>query len=371
MNWYDPITSPALVLDKQRCLENIKRMAMKAKASAVKFRPHFKTHQSAKIGEWFKTQGINSITVSSVVMANYFAKNGWDDITIAFPINWREIHQLNDLANRIHLELLVESSESVRFLAENLKSPVGLWLKADVGAKRTGIPVENHNAFLHLAKEAGHSKLISLKGVLTHAGQTYHTGSMDEVKEIYLDATARLNSLKELLLKAGFQGSQISWGDTPSCSIVEDLSGMDEIRPGNFVLYDYSQLQIGSCKEENIAVAVACPVVAIHPERNEVIIHGGAIHLSKERLEQGNTCSYGAVALTNSAGWSKRIPRAFVKSLSQEHGVVSLPNEYLSQIQLGDLLVILPVHSCLAVDLFNQYYSLDGEIIPTIHKEAQ
>ena len=124
MNWYDPITSPTLILDKRRCLGNIQRMAERAKTSRVHFRPHFKTHQSAVIGEWFRPQGINSITVSSVVMATYFAAHSLDDITIAFPVNWREIQSINDLAKRVHLELLVESPETIRFLAENLKAPI-------------------------------------------------------------------------------------------------------------------------------------------------------------------------------------------------------------------------------------------------------
>jgi D-serine deaminase-like pyridoxal phosphate-dependent protein len=369
MNWFDPITSPTLVLDKERCLSNIHRLAARAKASEVRFRPHYKTHQSAVIGEWFRPLGVDAITVSSVAMAKYFADHGWNDITIAFPVNLREIQNINDLAKRIHLELLVESLESIRFLAENLKAPVGLWLKADVGAHRSGIPVEEHETFLALAKEAKQSKRLALLGVLTHAGQTYHAGSVEEVKQIYRDEVGHLISLNESLQKSGFMDMQISWGDTPSCSLVDDLSRVDEIRPGNFVLYDYTQFQIGSCREEDIAAAVACPVVALHPERNEVVIHGGAIHLSKERLEHEGGCSFGAVALPTVTGWSKYIPGAYVKPLSQEHGIVSIPEVYLSQIHIGDLLVILPVHSCLAVDLFKQYHSLDGEIIPTMRME--
>jgi len=370
MNWSDTITSPTLILDKDRCLDNIRRMVDRAKASGVHFRPHFKTHQSARIADWFSPFGVDAITVSSVAMAKYFADHGWNNITIAFPVNLREIQGINDLAKKIHLELLVESLESIRFLVENLKAPVGLWLKADVGAHRTGVPVEEHDTFLALAKEASHSQRLSLKGVLTHAGQTYHAGSAEEVKQIYSDATSKLNLLKESLRKTGSTDIQISWGDTPSCSLVDDLSNVNEIRPGNFVLFDFTQFQIGSCREEDIAAAVACPVVALHPERNEVIIHGGAVHLSKERLEHEGVCSFGAVALPTATGWSKYIPNANVTSLSQEHGILSIPKEYLSSIQVGDLLVILPIHSCLAVDLFKQYHSLDGEIIPTMRMKT-
>ncbi len=75
---------------------------------------------------------------------------------------------------------------------------------------------------------------------------------------------------------------KLSVGDTPGCSLLPDFPGVDEIRPGNFVFYDAEQLEIGSCASNQIAVALACPIVARHPERNEVVLYGGAIHLSKE-----------------------------------------------------------------------------------------
>ena len=49
-------------------------MARKAKDNGLIFRPHFKTHQSIEIGEWFRESGVNKITVSSLTMANYFGR---------------------------------------------------------------------------------------------------------------------------------------------------------------------------------------------------------------------------------------------------------------------------------------------------------
>ncbi|MFV0375749.1 MAG: hypothetical protein ACK5JD_00445 [Mangrovibacterium sp.] len=63
------IIRPTLLLDKAVCLRNIARMAERAKAKNLKFRPHFKTHQSAVIGTWYRQFGVSSITVSSVQMA--------------------------------------------------------------------------------------------------------------------------------------------------------------------------------------------------------------------------------------------------------------------------------------------------------------
>jgi hypothetical protein len=44
-------------------------------------------------------------------MAQYFVDDGWNDITVAFPVNLREAGIINELAGRIQLNLLAEDSE--------------------------------------------------------------------------------------------------------------------------------------------------------------------------------------------------------------------------------------------------------------------
>jgi len=112
MNLYNKITEPTLLLNKQICLLNIRRMKQKADKNNVQFRPHFKTHQSVEIGEWFRQEGVLSISVSSLKMARYFAEAGWDDITLAFPVNIREASQINELAGKIKLNLLFIHEET-------------------------------------------------------------------------------------------------------------------------------------------------------------------------------------------------------------------------------------------------------------------
>ena len=110
------ISKPTLLLDLQKCKNNIQRMVEKAKKNNLIFRPHFKTHQSIQIGEIFKEFGIDEITVSSVEMAQYFADAGWNNITIAFPFNPLEITEIEKLANKIKLNILISSSDSAEKL---------------------------------------------------------------------------------------------------------------------------------------------------------------------------------------------------------------------------------------------------------------
>jgi len=133
------ITKPTLLLSKEIALRNIQNMARKANDLGLIFRPHFKTHQSAEIGEWFRDAGVKCITVSSLTMANYFADFGWDDITIAFSVNIPEIPEMNELAGRINLNLLIENKEGLAALQEKITWHTGVFIKIDTGYNRTGI----------------------------------------------------------------------------------------------------------------------------------------------------------------------------------------------------------------------------------------
>lgn len=353
------ITKPTLLIDKQRCLNNISKMAAKAASSNVNLRPHFKTHHSAEIGKWFSEFGISSCTVSSVDMASYFIDNGWNDVTIAFPYNSLESSEISILASKAKLNILIESEKSLQLANDLLTQQVSYFLKIDIGTHRTGIDPQNEDLIQKLVKDS--SREVTFKGFLAHAGHTYSCKSHDEIQDIFEQSISTLVSLKEKF------GGMISYGDTPSCSVIEDFSMIDEMRPGNFVFYDWMQHQISSCEKEEIAVCMAFPVVAIHADRNEVVVFGGGVHLSKDMvLEDGVPCFGKAVKLTDN-GWDTDIIGS-VKKLSQEHGIISLNEELLQQLNVGDLIGVIPVHSCLAADLQGHYLSTSGERIEKILK---
>ena len=356
------VTQPTLFVNKDRVLKNIEKMAAKAKESKVLFRPHFKTHQSADIGEWFKQNGVEAITVSSVDMAEYFAENGWKDITLAFSVNIKQIKRINKLAEKIDLGLLIESQEAIDFLEKNLSSPVNIWIKIDTDYHRTGIHWDNETALSKLLRNMRDIEKLRFIGLLTHSGHSYNTKSKCEIEEVYADTVIKLKDIKERLFLQGFSSVKLSIGDTPTCSIVSDFSEVDEIRPGNFVFYDVMQLELGACDEKDIAVALACPVVAKHEDRNEIVLYGGAIHLSKDIIyREDKTYTYGLVALPEGKGWGKSLKDTFVKSISQEHGIIKTTPEIIKKVKIGDIMYILPIHSCLTANAMKKYFTLDDK----------
>lgn len=357
------ITKPTFLVNEDICRNNISRMAEKAQNNHLQFRPHFKTHQSAEVGKWFRHNGVKKITVSSVSMAGYFAANGWNDIFIAFPVNILEMEYINPLAGHLKLHLAVESEEAVDLLSKNLKYKAGVYIKIDTGYHRTGIPADDFSRVESILKKTEEAPNLNITGIFTHAGHSYEAKSVDEILKIHNDSLEKLVRLKNKFSQK-YPNLIVSIGDTPSSSIATNFKGADELRPGNFVFYDVMQYYLGACTIDEVAVAVACPVVAKHKERNEIVVYGGGVHLSLDSIaDTKGRKIYGLVVKLTENGWEKPLPDTFVSSLSQEHGLITAPDEVFDSIEVGEIVGILPIHSCLTANLAKEYYTIDEYLI--------
>jgi D-serine deaminase-like pyridoxal phosphate-dependent protein len=97
--------------------------------------------------------------------------------------------------------------------------------------------------------------------------------------------------------------------------------------------------------------------------------YGGGVHLSKDRISKEGGVFFG-LAVESIPGsplsWGDVIPGMFVRSLSQEHGLLKVPFEVnFDAYNVGDVIKVLPVHSCMTADLFRNkgYLTCDGEYI--------
>jgi D-serine deaminase-like pyridoxal phosphate-dependent protein len=354
---------PVLLLNTTICKANIKNTTERIKQWGGVYRPHFKTHQSAVIGEWFRQEGVECITVSSFKMAEYFVAHGWKDITVAITATALHTEVIDELASKVNLNILVEDETTIRLLEMNIKNPVGVFIKIDAGYYRTGINADDLpqiKGLLNLLKSA---KNLIFIGFLAHAGNTYAARGENEIKKVVKPSLDKMLALKAFL-KDNFPLMQLSWGDTPSCSVYTDFYGVDEFRPGNLVFYDYMQTVIGSCELKDIAVCMAAPVIAVHPQRMEIVVHAGAVHLSKDRVELTNgVTSFGKAIALQGMIWDPTKDIGEVQSLSQEHGVIKTNKEWINSIKPGDLIGILPVHSCLTANLMKEFLTTDGNLI--------
>jgi D-serine deaminase-like pyridoxal phosphate-dependent protein len=170
------INKPVLLIDEGKCRANIQRMASLCAEKKMSFRPHFKTHQSLAVGKWFKELGVSKIAVSSLSMADYFSKE-WNDILVAFPTNVLEHELINNLAQRIHLNLLVESLETINILADVVKFPLTIYVEIDTGYYRTGVYFDDYKSIDGILEVIENSECLSFGGFITHSGHSYDCSS--------------------------------------------------------------------------------------------------------------------------------------------------------------------------------------------------
>ncbi len=351
------------MVNKAQCLANLKRMIDKTAQHGLAYRPHFKTHQSQAVGQWHRELGITAITVSSLKMAEYFADDDWADITVAFPTNRLEHARINRIAAKATLNLLFMDAATVQALDQQLKRPINALIKVDTGYHRTGLPFDDLTAIDAVLAAIDAATNITFKGFLAHAGHTYHVRGRAAVHAINRQTVEAMQQLKANYQQQ-YPGLICSIGDTPSLSIAEDFDGMDEARPGNLLFYDLQQHFIGSCSTSQIAVALACPVVATDANRLELVVHGGAVHLSKDSVtDHEGLTFYGYVVQLNADGWQAPIEGMYVKKLSQEHGIIQCTEATFNRFTPGDVLGILPAHSCLTADNMKQLTTLTGEVL--------
>ncbi len=359
----DFIHRPTAIISPDICRANIAAMLARCHKAGLQLRPHFKTHQSLEIGQWFREQGIETITVSSLSMAHYFAKEGWTDITVAFPVNIREKELICSLAEQIKLQLLVESIESISALEQlPLSRPSSVFIKIDVGAGRTGIEAQDTAQIDRLLEKIEQSNKLHFVGFLAHAGQSYSARGKVQIIDHQQNSLQLMQQLKNQYQRQ-FPHLICSLGDTPSCSMDKNWEGIDELRPGNFVFYDLMQYQIGACTLNDIGMLLAAPVVAKHPKRQEIVLYAGAIHLSKEGIfwEEEQKTIYGLATKWTENGPQIPIGFNYLRSLSQEHGILCAETDFFNSVQIGDLLAIYPVHSCLTADCMGQYQDIEGK----------
>ena len=135
---------------------------------------------------------------------------------------------------------------------------------------------------------------------------------------------------------------------------VVDLAGVTEARPGNYALFDYTQVVLGSCTAADCAATVLASVVSAPPDGTRAVVDAGGLALSKEPSHPG---APGPTAGEIYEDYTQGVLSLSLRvvSLSQEHGVLSAGRP------IGDQVRILPNHSCLSMACFDECVVVEGD----------
>ncbi|TVY08044.1 alanine racemase [Paenibacillus cremeus] len=349
----ESIDTPAVIIDLDRLNANLRRTADLATKAGVRLRPHTKTHKSIWLaGEQLK-YGASGITVAKLGEAEIMVEGGIDDILIAFPLVGRQkLERLGQLLRRSTFSVSVDSYEAARGLSElgeHLGQRIPLYLDVNSGLDRCGKEPGEETAELglHIAKLPG----IRLAALMTHAGHAYGKGSAEDWLAIARSEAEALVESQRVLRRKGVEVTELSVGSTPTSKFIGQLSGsgITEIRPGAYVFGDGSQLYPAMINEAECAMRIVATVVST-PRPGTVIIDAGSKTLTNDTSP--HRFGYGFIA---------EHPQVFIERLSEEHGILSVPEK--TKFRIGDRLSIIPNHCCTVVNLHDQLVGLRGGVV--------
>lgn len=360
------LPTPSLLLDLPVLCQNLASMSQRMAEHGVALRPHLKTAKCPEIAMLATEGQAGGITVSTVAEALGFAGHGFKDILYAVGAVPGKVDPLAPLVEKgLTVTLVTDNvpmATAVSARAAELGVVFDMLVEIDVGGHRAGVLPDGAD-LLEVARAIHEGPGTRLKGVMAHAGQSYHCRGPYEIRSVAWAEREGLVHAAERLRAAGLPCPVVSAGSTPTATCGEDFSGLTEMRPGVYMFMDVHQLMMGVCKSGDLALSVVASVIGHNRPADTLLLDAGALALSKDvsATEIKPEIGYGVVCDLN----GRPLPGLFVTGLAQEHGLCQVNDEALwDRLPIGAKVRIMPNHACMTAACFDTYHVLDdGEVV--------
>ncbi|MEJ0039540.1 MAG: alanine racemase [Gammaproteobacteria bacterium] len=364
----EDLATPCLLVDKARFDANLARMRTRVTALGATLRLHVKTTKSVEAARAaFAPDAVGPIMVSTLAEARHFFDNGFRDLIYGVGVAPRKLDTAADLIEAgAQLNLLLDSEVVAHAVAEcgrrrGLTLPA--FIEVDTDGHRSGIAPADPR-LLTIGKILQRDKGAALAGVLTHAGESYNSTSVDGIRAIAAQEHRGIVAAATALRSAGLDCPAVSLGSTPTALFAERLDGVTEVRAGVYVFQDLVMAGLGVCKTSDIALSVLATVIGHQQTRNWIICDAGWMALSrdrgtqKQRVDQG----YGVVLDVN----GDIVEDLIVSGANQEHGIITTRDGgavNLDRWPIGTMLRVLPNHACATAAQHAFYHVVEGSSV--------
>lgn len=360
------LDTPCLILNKDKVLQNIKTMQERMARLGVTLRPHGKTAKCIEVIYLLDQQHRQSITASTLREAEYFFAQGINDILLAVGITPSKLPRIAELINKgAHVSIILDSLEQAEFVsafATKNQITLPVLIEIDCDGERAGIKPDSAE-LLQIGKALSVAKNVNLRGIMTHAGGSYHCQTAQQ--HIHMAEQERLAAVNsaDRLKSCGIECDVISVGSTPTAMFAEDLTGVTEVRAGVFMFQDLVMAGLGVCQLNDIGLSVLTRVMGRNAEKDWLLIDAGWMALSSDRGTSAQIIDYRYGAVLDEQ--FNPIHGMKVNKTNQEHGIIecqSLDNPNLAQLPIGTLLQVLPNHACATAAMHQNYFVTEDGI---------
>jgi D-serine deaminase-like pyridoxal phosphate-dependent protein len=237
-------------------------------------------------------------------------------------------------------------------------------VKVDVGFHRCGIDPRASSAedFIHdVASMAG----LRLRGLLSHAGHGYDATSQDQLRAVAAREAEILIGLRDRATVSGIAIEELSVGATPTLRFSATERGLTELRPGNYVYFDRTQVALGAAALSDCALTVLATVVS-RPASDRIILDCGSKTLTTDQARVAAP-GYGVVLARDGSTVDQNLS---IERLSEEHATVRVIGD--TTLEPGDRVRVLPNHSCVVSNLVDEIRLVDGDrVVDTLPVAAR
>ncbi|MBQ9240729.1 MAG: alanine racemase [Duodenibacillus sp.] len=361
--------TPSLILDLNKTRMNIERAKQKAASLGVAWRPHLKTHKCVEVARLQMHTPEGPATVSTVKEAERFFEAGVRDMIYAVgiaPHKLPRIHALNSRGADVKIILdNVAAARAVSAFCKENRTRIGVLIEIDCDGHRSGLKPEDPAL---VAVASALTDGAQLRGVLTHAGDSYNAKTTGEIAAAAEREVRGANQAAETLRKAGLPVQIVSVGSTPTLGFATQAAGITEYRSGVGSFFDLVMAGLGVCRIEDIAVTVLVSVIGHQLEKGLIITDGGWMAMSRDRgtASQKVDCGYGLVCDEKGV----LLADYWVSGANQEHGIISRRDGGPVRIEdfpIDRRLRILPNHACPTCAAFDEYLVTEDNVTVSGH----
>ena len=334
--------TPSLLIDRDRVQHNIATTLRLLGGDRNRWRPHVKTTKLGYIMRMLVDAGIGQMKCATSLELSVSCQVGARDVLVAYPLvgaNAERVRQVAGQNPSVTVSVLVENDEQVE---QWRGTSIGAFIDVNPGMNRTGVPEQQIDAVLRLAR------LILASG-LPFRGLHYYDGHLSKYAMAERCTHAHpgyehLFTMVNAMVAAGIEVAEVITAGTPAfpCSLsfsrFSNAPFAHKVSPGTIVYGDATSLVQLPQEYGYLPAAVVMTRVVSHPAPGII------------------TCDAGHKTVSADAGVPTCVvlghPGLEPLTPSEEHLPMRVAGGTKPPV-VGELLYLVPRHVCPTVNNFD------------------
>ena len=343
----DEVDTPALIVDLDAFERNLRRLPERVAGTAVKMRPHAKTHKCPVIALKQMELGAVGVCVQKVSEAEAMVYGGVKDVLVTNEIVGRQkLQRLTALAHMARIGVCTDDAGQVGALeaaARDAGITLPVYVEVNMGGNRCG--VEPGEPALDLARRITEAPHLSFGGLQAYHGSAQHLRGWEERRQAIAQAADKAGRTRDVLARHGIDCPTITGAGTGTFEFETGSGVYTELQCGSYIFMD---ADYGRNLDRDGA-----PTKAFEPS-----LFVWATVMSRP-AEDRAIVDAGLKALAFDSGpptvWDE--PAATYERASDEHGRLAVTGA-TNRLHIGDKLRLVPGHCDPTVNLYDWYVAI-------------